>query len=603
MAHRGPGGGGGRLSSLVKTEKPTSARATVLRLSRYLMPYRRDLIVGSIWVVLSSVASAATPALTGRIIDVATTAAKSGGGIQPLVVPGLTLVAASIFGWLATRQQIYALGTAGQYALFDARADVIVKIEELDVGYFEAVESGDLMSRLINDIAQVDSFLGQGFRRLLGSAVGLTATLIAMFWVNWQLALATLVVVPLMIGVTRLFGVIARRAFRTRQEAIGDVSATLAEELGGIKVAQAFNRTDRNRGIFTQRNAANRDANVNAAVVSSAFSPVLALISTVATALIAALGGYLAAQQLITIGVVVAFLSYARQFFNAVSQLSSLYSDTQAALAGGERVFSLLDTPVEIAEVPGALTLGRAQGRVEYRDVHFAYKTGTEILHGIDLTIEPGQTLAIVGATGAGKTTMVNLVPRFYDPTQGQMFLDGRDVRDLSLSALRRNFGVVLQDPFLFSGTVAENIRYGALDASDDTVRKAAETAGALEFIDRLPQGFDTPVTERGATLSTGQRQLIAFARAIVGDPAILILDEATSSVDTRTEMLIQRGLRNILKGRTALIIAHRLSTVRDADRVVVVDAGRIVEQGPYDELLEADGPFSALYRAQFTEQ
>jgi ATP-binding cassette, subfamily B, multidrug efflux pump len=602
MAH-GPGGGTGRLSSLAKTDKPVSARATVARLSRYLTPYRRDLIVGAGWVVLSSVASASTPALTGRIVDVATASAASGGGIQPLVVPGLTLVAASIFGWLATRQQIFALGTAGQHALFDARGDVIAKIEQLDIGYFESVESGDLMSRLINDISQIDSFLSQGFRRVLSSAVGLAATLGAMFWVNWQLALATLVVVPLMVVVTRLFGLIARRAFRARQEAIGDVSATLAEELGGIKVAQAFNRTDRNRTQFTERNAANRDANVNAAVVSSAFSPVLALISTIATALIAALGGYLAAQQLITIGVVVAFLSYARQFFNAVSQLSSLYSDTQSALAGGERVFALLDTPVEIADAPDAVTLGRAEGHIEFRGAHFSYKSGAEILHGIDLTIEPGETLAIVGATGAGKTTLVNLVPRFYDPTQGQMFLDGHDLRDLSLSSLRQSFGIVLQDPFLFSGTVAENIRYGALDATDETVRRAAETAGALEFIDRLAQGFETPVTERGSTLSTGQRQLIAFARAIVGDPAVLILDEATSSVDTRTELLIQRGLKRILAGRTALIIAHRLSTVRDADRIVVVDAGRIVEQGSYAQLLAAGGAFSALHEAQFAQE
>ncbi|HEY5540581.1 MAG TPA: ABC transporter ATP-binding protein [Coriobacteriia bacterium] len=601
MAHPGPGSGG-RLSSLAKTDKPVSARATVLRLSRYLAPYRRDLIVGAVWVLLSSAASAATPALTGRIIDVAIASAAVRGGIQPLVTPGLTLVAASIFGWLATRQQIFALGTAGQHALFDARGDVITKIEQLDIGYFEAVESGDLMSRLINDVSQVDSFLAQGFRRVLGAAVGLAATLGAMFWVNWQLALATIFVVPLMIGVTRLFGVIARRAFRERQEAIGDVSATLAEELGGIKVAQAFNRTDRNRSEFTQRNATNRDANVNAAVVSSAFSPVLALISTIATALVSALGGYLAAKQLITIGVVVAFLSYARQFFNSVSQLSSLYSDTLSALAGGERVFGLLDTPVEVADPPEPVDLGRVEGRIEYRGARFGYKTGPEILHGVDLTIEPGETLAIVGATGAGKTTMVNLVPRFYDPTGGQMFVDGHDLRDVSLSSLRRNFGIVLQDPFLFSGTVAENIRYGALNASDETVRRAAETAGALDFIDRLPQGFETQVTERGATLSTGQRQLIAFARAIVGDPAILILDEATSSVDTRTEMLIQRGLRNILAGRTALIVAHRLSTVRDADRIVVVDSGRIVEEGPYAELLAAGGAFAALYDAQFAE-
>jgi len=596
MAHRG----GASLKSLAKSDRPSSAREVVVRLSRYLLPYRRDLGTGALWVVVSSASSAVTPALTGLIINIAVESAKTGGGVDRLVLPGLGIVAASVFGWFATRQQILGLGTAGQRALFDARTDVIAKIEKLDIGYFESVESGDLMSRLINDISQVDSFLSQGFRRVLGAAMGLIATLAAMLWVNWQLALATLLVVPVMVVVTKLFGAIARRAFRTRQEAIGDVSATLAEELDGIKVAQAFNRTDLNRSQFTTRNAANRDASVSAAVVSSAFSPVLAVISAVATALVAALGGFFAAKQVVSIGVVVAFFSYARQFFNAVSQLSSLYSDTQSALAGGERVFALLDTPVEVNDTAEAAAIGRSSGRVEFKGVRFAYGTGSEILHGIDLDVSAGETLAIVGATGAGKTTLVNLVPRFYDPTAGQVLVDGRDVRDMKLNSLRRNFGIVLQDPFLFSGSVADNIRYGKLDASEADVRSAAETAGALGFIDLLPQGFDTPVSERGATLSTGQRQLIAFARAIVGDPAILILDEATSSVDTRTELAIQSGLRSILAGRTALIIAHRLSTVRDADRIVVVDAGHIVETGDYAELLRAEGAFAALHRAQF---
>jgi ATP-binding cassette, subfamily B, multidrug efflux pump len=594
--------GGPSLRSLAKDERPASTRGVVVRLSRYLAPYKRDLAFGAFWVVASSAAAAATPALTGLIINIAVDSAAAGEtSLAPLAIPGLALVGASVFGWLATRQQIFTLGTAGQRALFGARNDVIAKIEQLDIGFFESVESGDLMSRLINDIAQIDSFLSQGFRRVLGALVGLIATLVAMLWVNWQLALATLLVVPVMIGVTRLFGMFARRAFRTRQESIGDVSATLAEELDGIKVAQAFNRTDRNRSLFAERNAANRDANVNAATVSSAFSPVLSVISAIATALVAALGGYFAAQQILTIGVVVAFFAYARQFFNSVSQLSSLYSDTQSALAGGERVFALLDTPVAISDAAGATDLGRAEGRVEYRDVRFGYGTGDEILHGIDLVIPAGQTVAIVGATGAGKTTLVNLVPRFYDPTGGVVLIDGHDLRDVGLHSLRRSFGMVLQDPFLFSGTIADNIRYGDLDATDSDVREAARVAGALDFIESLPEGFDTSVAERGATLSTGQRQLIAFARAVVGDPAILILDEATSSVDTRTEVTIQLALRRILTGRTALIIAHRLSTVRDADRILVVDAGLIVEDGTYTELLAADGAFAGLHRAQFS--
>jgi len=590
------------LRSLAKDDRPVATRDVVVRLARYLLPYKRDLAFGAFWVVVSSAASAATPALTGMLINIAVAQAATGqGSVGPLVVPGVALVGAAVFGWLATRQQIFTLGTAGQRALFGARNDVIAKVVQLDIGFFESVESGDLMSRLINDIAQIDSFLSQGFRRLLGALAGLVATLVAMLWVDWRLALATLLVVPVMVGVTRLFGVIARRAFRTRQESIGNVSATLAEELDGIKVAQAFNRTDRNRVQFAERNAANRDANVNAATVSSAFSPVLSVISAIATALVAALGGYFAAKQLLSIGVVVAFFSYARQFFNSVSQLSSLYSDTQSALAGGERVFGLLDTPVEISDAPDAVELPAITGRIEYRGVRFRYRTGDEILHGVDLTIPAGQTVAIVGATGAGKTTLANLAPRFYDPTAGAVLVDGHDLRDVSLPSLRSAFGIVLQDPFLFSGTIADNIRYGNLDASDADVRSAARTANALDFIESLPDGFDTLVSERGATLSTGQRQLIAFARAIVGDPAIVILDEATSSVDTRTEVAIQTALKALLSGRTALIIAHRLSTVRDADRIIVVDAGQVVEDGTYATLMATGGAFAALHEAQFS--
>ncbi|PKQ15387.1 MAG: ABC transporter ATP-binding protein [Actinobacteria bacterium HGW-Actinobacteria-7] len=586
------------LRSIAKDEKPQSTRAVTSRLLRYLLAHRKPVAQGIAWLVASSTAVAATPALIGKLIDIAL-ANTDGGSTRALTAPALVLVGATLLGWYAQRMQILTLGTAGQLALYQVRAEVFAKVVDLDVGYFESVESGDLMSRLINDIEQINSFLAQGFRRLLSSAFSLTATLVFMLVVEWRLAAATLLVVPVMLGVTRLFGMIARRAFRKRQEAIGDVSATLAEELGGIKVAQAFDRTDRNRDAFASRNAVNRDANIGAAVVSSAFSPVLAVISTAASALVAALGGWGAARGLITIGVVVAFLNYARQFFNAVTQLSSLYSETQSALAGGERVFQLIDTVSEVADLPDAVPATAVQGRIEFSGVRFVYRTGPEILHGIDLTISAGETIAIVGPTGAGKTTLINLAARLYDPTGGCVLLDGRDLRTLTLDSLRGSFGIVLQEPFLFSGTVAQNIRYGSLTATDEQVRRAAELAGAA-FIHELPDGFETAISERGATLSTGQRQLLAFARAIVGDPAVLILDEATSSVDTRTELLIQKGLRNILEGRTALIIAHRLSTVRDAHRIVVLEDGRIVEQGTYGSLLAAHGAFSALHDAQF---
>ena len=590
----------GGLKSLAKKERPRSAWSAIRRLLAYLLPYRAEISVALIWLVISSAANAAQPALTGLVIDTALDAVETGAGASVLVGPGLLLLGAAVLGWWSQRAQILRLGQAGQKALFEVREEVFATIQRLSVSYFESVESGDLMSRLINDIETLNSFLSQGFRRVLGAALGLVATLVGMLIVDWRLALVTLVVVPVMLGATRVFGYVARRAFRRRQEAIGDVSATLAEELAGIKVAQAFNRTDQDRGDFMTRNAANRDANVTASAVSSAFSPTLAVISAMATALVAAFGGWLAIQDLVTIGVVVAFFGYSRSFFNAISQLSSLYAETQSALAGGERVFALLDTPSEVTDAPDAHELVDVKGAVEFRGVCFSYGEGPQVLHDIDLAVEPGTTLAIVGTTGAGKTTLVNLVARFYDPTCGAVLIDGHDARDVTMRSLRASLGMVLQDPFLFAGTVADNIRYGREGATDAEVRAAAVTAYADDFIDRLPEGYDTVVGERGGTLSTGQRQLIAFARAVLADPRILILDEATSSVDTRTEVLIQKALRELLAGRTALIIAHRLSTVRDADRIIVIEDGRIVEDGSYEALLAADGRFARLHRSQF---
>ncbi|MBE0477125.1 MAG: ABC transporter ATP-binding protein [Coriobacteriia bacterium] len=590
----------GGLRSLAKEERPRSSARAVGRLLAYLLPYRAQLALAFAWLIASSAANAATPALTGRLIDAAVRGAQSNADAGVLTLPALLLIGATLAAWWAQRAQILILGTVGQRGLYRLREEVFDRIQRLSVGFFDTVESGDLMSRLVNDIEQVNSFLSQGFRRVLGAALGLAATLAGMLIVDRRLAAATLLVVPVMLAATRLFGFVARRAFAKRQEAIGDVSATLAEELAGIRVAQAFNRTERNRGEFTQRNAANRDANVAASAVSSAFSPTLAVISAMATALVVAYGGTLAARDAVTIGVVVAFFGYARSFFNAVTQLAGLYAATQSALAGGERVFALLDQHIEVADAPGARDVGRARGRVALRGVSFRYGDGPLVLRDVDLEVEPGTSVALVGPTGAGKTTLVNLVARFYDPTTGVVTLDGTDLRDVTLASLHANLGVVLQEPFLFSGTIDENVRYGRPGASAEEVRAAARTAQALPFIERLPEGFGALVGERGITLSTGQRQLVALARAVLADPAVLILDEATASVDSRTEALIQAGIRRILEGRTAFVIAHRLSTVRDVDRVVVIDEGRIVQDGAYDELLAAEGLFARLHAAQF---
>jgi ATP-binding cassette, subfamily B, multidrug efflux pump len=430
-------------------------------------------------------------------------------------------------------------------------------------------------------------------------------------------------VVPLMFLATAIFARLARRAFRRTREAIGDVSANIQEDISGVRVAQSFNRTQANTERFRRTNAENRDANVGAVGVTSAFTPVLDIIGTLATAIVALLGGWLALRTppAITVGVVVAFLTYVQQFFRPIQTLSSFYAQAQSALAASERVFELVDEPSTVLDAPGAPSIDDAMartagllpaagaavrgvaGRVTFEDVRFSYLPGRPVLRGISFDEAPGRTIAVVGPTGAGKSTLINLLLRFYDVDSGSVRVDGIDVRHVTQASLRRHIGLVPQEPFLFSGTIGDNIRYGDTQATQEQIEAAARLVEAHEFIEAFPDGYDHPVGERGGGLSQGQKQLVSFARAVVRSPRILVLDEATASVDTRTEALIQAALARVVAGRTTLVVAHRLSTVRRADQILVLEDGLITERGTHEGLLAAGGSYAGLYQRQFLVQ
>jgi ATP-binding cassette subfamily B protein/subfamily B ATP-binding cassette protein MsbA len=578
-------------------EERAHHRSKVLtRLVRMLRPYWVMVLGSFILVLVSAASQAAGPMLIGRAVD-DVLAAKDRVRLIWIV---LALLGTYLAGMLATRYQFYLMSLAGQRVLAEMRQQVMRHIHKLSLGFLERKAAGDLMSRLVNDIDVINNFFSQGLMQAVGALFGLVGVMMAMIALEWRLALATLAILPVMLLTTNLFGKVARRAFRKTRATIGDVSADLQEELGGIKVAQAFNRSDISVRRFAERNAANRDANVSANAVTSAFMPAMDVLSALDTAIVAGYGGYLAIQGAISVGVVVAFLQYVQNFFRPIQMVTQLWTTAQSALAASERVFELLDIEPEIQDAPDAVELPKLKGQVRFENVSFSYDSDQPVLQDINLVASPGQTIAIVGPTGAGKSTLVNLLMRFYDVTSGKITLDGYDVRSVTQHSLRSQMGMVLQEPFLFSGSVQENIRYGRLDATPEEVEATAKAANAHDFITRLPEGYATQVGERGSMLSQGQRQLISIARAILADPRILILDEATASVDTRTEVLIQKALGNLLKGRTSFVIAHRLSTVRNADLVAVVDESWIVERGKHAELLDKGGLYADLYRRQF---
>ncbi len=589
---------GGPMRQLAESteEKAKNSRQVVGRMVRLLQPYWGWVAAAMGLVLVSAAAQGAGPVLIGRAVD--TLIVKK--DLTGLAWTMVALAGVYFLNMIAFRYQVYFMARAGMQLLADLRQRVFDKLQGLSLQYLESKAAGDLMSRLVNDIDALNSFFSQALAQMIGALFSLVGIGVAMMLLSWQLGLAVLVMVPVLLWTTRIFTQWARRAFRRTRETLGDVSADLQEELSAVKVAQAFNRTDRNVQRFAERNAANRDANVNATAVTSAFSPAMDVLSTLDLALVVAMGGMLAIRGMVTPGTVVAFIQYVQNFFRPIQTVAQMWTTAQSALAAAERVFDLLDLPVTVKDEPDAVELTDVRGEVVFEHVSFGYDREEMVLQDVSFRVAPGQTFAIVGPTGAGKTTLVSLLARFYDPDEGKVLVDGLDVRRVAQRSLRRKMGIVTQEPFLFSGTVMDNLRYGRLDASDEEVMAAAKVANADEFIRKLPNGYQTEVGERGKLLSQGQRQLISIARAVLADPRILILDEATASIDTRTEVMIQQALNRLLQGRTSFVIAHRLSTIRNADQLLVIQDGALVEQGTHETLLRENGLYADLYRRQF---
>ncbi len=568
----------------------------LLRLLRFVLPHWRQMLLAVALMILSSLLNLAVPYLIKVAIDDHIAA----GDFHGLLSVCLYLAGALLVIYLASAGQTYILSWIGQRVLYTLRRLLFRHLQDLSVPYHDRHIVGVTISRVVNDVEVINELLSQGLVSMLSDGILLLGTIGVMVAMEVRLALLTFGVLPLMVGLTVWFGRRARMAFRQTRETIGAVVGDLAENLSGMRVIQAFAQEKTTQERFEALNRENRDAYVGAMSLSFIFLPAVDILSLMAIAIVLSAGGVMAAQGVLTIGVVVAFLSYVSRFFEPIQDLSQLYTILQAATAGGERVLELLDQRPLVQDRPGAIEAPPLAGRVELRDVSFAYPGGEEVLHHIHLTIEPGETVALVGPTGAGKTSIVNLVARFYEASEGVVLVDGYDIRDLTAESLHRQMGLVPQDPFLFPGTLADNIRFGRPEADMEEVVAAARLANADAFIRNLPEGYDTRVLEGGVNLSHGQRQLICIARALLVNPRILILDEATSSVDTLTEALIQEALARLLAGRTAIVIAHRLSTVRNADRIFVLDGGRIVEQGRHEELLAAGGLYRELYEKQF---
>lgn len=592
----GVGVGGRHQGMFAQKVKPKDPKKTMVRLWGYLSIQKRKLLSVFAFVLLSSLFHLMGPFLIGHAIDKYIFPKEIKGLFNILLI----MLAVYIGGVISTLFQNYIMIGVSQETVKNLRQDLFHRLQNLPLSFFDSRPHGELMSRLTNDVDNVSNTLNQTVTSIFSSFITFFGTLSMMVYLSPLLTAVTMIIIPVMFFITRQISGRTRKLFKQQSETLGALNGFIEETISGQKVVKVFNREEKEIAQFEECNIKLKEIGIKAQIFSGTVGPTMNLLNNASFALVAGVGGWLGVNGIITIGVIASFTNYVKQFTRPLNELANQYNTIQSAIAGAERVFEILDEEPEPKDETGAVELTNIAGEVIFKEVHFSYKKDNPVLKDVNLNVKPGQTIALVGPTGAGKTTIVNLLTRFYDLDKGAIFVDGHDIRKIKRNSLRSSLGIVLQDTYLFSDTVRENIRYGRLDATDEEVEQAARLANADIFINRLPQGFDTVLTEDGGNLSQGQRQLLSIARAILADPAILILDEATSSVDTRTELHIQEAMLNLMEGRTSFVIAHRLSTIREADLILVINSGEIIERGNHEELLAAKGFYYNLHNSQF---